>query len=71
MQLGRIKAIKHSGGVVTYFCSHLSPNLTLWKERSHDYYLWLWVNKGATPDLFVCVVYANLVGSKHENEYLF
>ncbi len=27
MQLGRTKAIKHSGGVVVYFCSHLSPNL--------------------------------------------
>ncbi len=24
-----------------------------------------------TPDLFVCVVYVALVGSKHESEYLF
>ncbi len=26
---------------------------------------------GATPDLFVCMVYANPVGSKHESESLF
>jgi hypothetical protein len=28
MQLGKTKAIKHNGGVVTYFYSHLSPNLS-------------------------------------------
>jgi hypothetical protein len=28
MQLGKTKAIKHSRGVVVYFCSHLSPNLS-------------------------------------------
>ncbi len=40
-------------------------------EGSHDSYLWLWVSKGATPDLFVCVVYAALVGSKNKSESLF
>jgi endonuclease/exonuclease/phosphatase (EEP) superfamily protein YafD len=63
--------IKHSGGVAAYFCSHLSPNLSQWKERSHDYYLWLRVNRSVAPDLFVCVVYAAPVGSKHESESLF
>jgi endonuclease/exonuclease/phosphatase (EEP) superfamily protein YafD len=71
MQLGKTKVIKHSKGVVVYFRSHLSPNLSQWKEGNHDYYLWLWVNRGATPDLFVCVVYVAPVGFKYENESLF
>ncbi len=71
VQLGKTKAIKHSQGVVPYFRTHLSPNLSQWKERSHDSYLWLWVSKGATPDLFVYVVYITPVGSKHESESLF
>jgi hypothetical protein len=28
VQLGRTKVIKHSGGVVVYFRSHLRPNLS-------------------------------------------
>jgi hypothetical protein len=56
MQLGKTKAIKHSGGVVAYFCSHLNPNLSQWKEGSHDFYLWLRVNMGVAPNLFVYVV---------------
>jgi endonuclease/exonuclease/phosphatase (EEP) superfamily protein YafD len=71
MQLGKIKAIKHSGGVVVYFRSHLSPNLSHWKEGSHDSYLWLQVNRGNTLNLFICMVYAAPIGSKHENESLF
>jgi hypothetical protein len=71
VQLGRTKAIKHSGGVVVYFRSHLSPNLSQWKERNHDSYLWLRVKRSVAPDLFLCVVYAAPVGSKHENESLF
>jgi hypothetical protein len=71
VQLGRTKAIKHSGGGCCYFRSHLNPNLSQWKEGSHDSYLWLRVNMSVAPDLFVCVVYATLVGSKHENESLF
>jgi len=71
MQLGKTKAIKHSEGVTTYFRNHLSPNLSQWKEGSHDSYLWLRVNKGATPNLFVCMVYTAPLGSKHENESLF
>jgi hypothetical protein len=63
--------IKQSGGAVAYFCSHLSPNLSQWKEGSHDSYLWLRVSRGAAPDLFVCVVYATPVGSKHESKSLF
>jgi len=70
MQLGNTKMTKHNGGVATYFCSLLRPNLSQWKEGSHDSYLWLWVNKGATPDLFVCVVYVALIGYKHDNESL-
>jgi hypothetical protein len=70
VQLGKTKAIKHSGGVVVYFRSHLSPNLSQWREGSHDYYLWLRVSRGATPDLFVCVVYASPVGSKHKSKSL-
>jgi hypothetical protein len=45
--------------------------LSQWKEGSHDSYLWLWINRGAALDLFVCVVYIALVGSKHESESLF
>ncbi len=71
VQLGRTKVIKHSGGVVAYFCSHLSPNLSQWKEGSHDSYLWLRVNMSVALDLFVCVVYVAPVGSKHESESLF
>ncbi len=71
MQLGKTKAIKHSGGVVAYFRSHLSPNLSQWKEGSHDSYLWLWVNKGAALDLLVCVMYVAPVGSKRESKFLF
>ncbi len=71
VQLGRTKVIKHSGGVAVYFRNHLSPNLSQWKEGSHDSYLWLRVNKSVAHDLFVRVVYAALVGSKHESESLF
>jgi hypothetical protein len=71
MQLGNTKRTKHSGGVVAYFHSHFRPNLSQWKEGSHDSYLWLRVSKGAAPDLFVCVVYVAPIGSKHENESLF
>jgi endonuclease/exonuclease/phosphatase (EEP) superfamily protein YafD len=71
VQLGKTKAIKHSGGVVTYFRNHLSPNLSQWKKGSHNSYLWLRVSKGATPNLFVCVVYVALVVFKHESESLF
>jgi len=42
-----------------------------WKKRNCDFYLWLWVNKGAALDLFVCMVYIAPVGSKHENKSLF
>ncbi len=71
MQLGNTKATKHSGGVAIYFRNHLRQNLSQWKEGSHDSYLWLRVSRGAAPDLFVCVVYVALIGSKHENESLF
>jgi hypothetical protein len=71
MQLGKTKAIKHSEGVAIYFRNHLSPNLLQWKERSYDSYLWLWVSKGVTPDLFVCVAYAAPISSKHKSESLF
>jgi len=71
VQLRKTKAKKHSRGVVPYFHSHLNPNISQWKEGSHDSYLWLWVSKGATRDLFVCLVYITPVGSKHENESLF
>jgi hypothetical protein len=71
MQLGNTKATKHSGGVVAYFRSHFRPNLSQWKEGRHDSYLWLRVNRGAPPDLFVSVVYVAPIGSKHENESLF
>jgi hypothetical protein len=40
-------------------------------EGSHDFYLWLRVSRGATPNLFVYVMYATPVGSKHESESLF
>ncbi len=69
--MGRTKAIKHSARVDAYFRSHLSPNLSQWKEGSHDSYLWLRVNKSVALDLFVCMVYAAPIGSKHENESLF
>ncbi len=71
VQLGNTKTIKHSGGFVAYFCSHFSPNLSQWKKGSHHSYLWIWVSKGAAPDLFVCVVYVAIVGSKHKSESLF
>jgi hypothetical protein len=71
MQLGNMKATKHSGGVVAYFRNHLRPNLSEWKEGSHDSYLWLRVSRGAAPDLYVCMVYIAPIGSKHENESLF
>ncbi len=64
LQLGRTKAIKHSGGgVAAYFCNHLSLNLSQWKEGIHDSYLWLRVNMNVAPDLFVCVVYVTPIGS--------
>jgi hypothetical protein len=71
MQLGKKNAIKHSKGVVAYFRIHLSLNLSRWKEGSHDFYLWLRVNMGATPNLFICVVYVAFVGFKHKSESLF
>jgi len=71
VQLGKTKTRKHNGGVVGYFRSHLSPNLSWWKERSHDSYIWLQVSMGVAPNLFVCVVYVAPVGSKHNSEYLF
>jgi hypothetical protein len=45
--------------------------MSQWKEGSHDFYLWLRVNMGAVPNLFICVVYVAPVGSKHKNESLF
>ncbi len=45
--------------------------MSQWKEGSHDSYLWIWVTRGATPDLFVCVVYAAPVGPKNESKSLF
>jgi hypothetical protein len=71
VQLGRTKAIKHSWGIATYFRSHFNPNLSQWKEGNHDSYLWLRVNRSVAPDLFVYVVYAAPVGSKHESKSLF
>jgi len=82
MQLRTTKAIKYNKGVIAYFRSHLSPNLSQWKDGSYDSYLWLWVNRGDAPDLFVylvyaafdlfvCVVYIAHVGSKHKSESLF
>ncbi len=71
MQLGKTKAIKHSKGVIAYFCSHLSPNLSKWKEGNHDFYLWLRVSRGVAPDLFIYVVYAALVNFKHKIKSLF
>ncbi len=71
MQLGRTKTIKHSGGVVAYFRSHLRPNVSQWKEGNHDSYLWLQVKGSVVRDLFVCVMYAAPVGFKHESESLF
>jgi hypothetical protein len=71
VHLEKPKAIKHSGGVIAYFHNHLSLNLSQWKERSHDSYLWLHVSRGATINLFIYVLYITLVGSKHENESLF
>jgi len=71
VHLEKTKAIKHSEGVVVYFHSRFSPNLSQWKEGSHDSYLWLRVSRGVAPNLFVCVVYAAPVGSKHKNESLF
>jgi hypothetical protein len=67
MQLGKTNAIKHNRGVIVYFRNYLSPNLSQWKEGSHDSYLWIQVSKGAVPDLFVCVVYV----AKHKSESLF
>jgi hypothetical protein len=71
MWLGGTKVIKHSEGVAIYFRSHLNPNLSQWKEGSHDFYLWLQVSKGVAPDLFVCVMYVALSGFKHESKSLF
>ncbi len=65
MQLGNTKATKHSWGVAAYFHSHLRPNLSQWKEGGHDSYLWLRVNRGVAPDLFVCMVYVALIVSGH------
>ncbi len=71
VQLGITKAIKHSKWVVAYFRNHLSPNLSQWKEGSHDSNLWLRVNTGVAPDLFICVLYVAPIGSKHKSESLF
>ncbi len=71
VQLGKTKAIKHNGGVTAYFHNHLNLNLSQWKEGSHDFYLCLWVSRGAAPNLFICVVYVAPVGSKHKSESLF
>jgi hypothetical protein len=65
------KTIKHNRGVVPSFRIHLSPKLSYLKEGSHNFYIWLRVNRGAPFDLFVYVVYVALVGSKHESESLF
>jgi len=45
--------------------------MSQWKEGSHDSYLWLRVNRGAAPNLFICMVYVAPIGSKHENKSLF
>jgi hypothetical protein len=45
--------------------------MSQWREGSHDSYLWLRINRGAAPNLFVCMVYVAPIGSKHENKSLF
>jgi hypothetical protein len=50
VQLEKTKAIKYSEGVDAYFRAHLSPNLSQWKEGSHNSYLWIRVSKGITPN---------------------
>ncbi len=40
------------------------------KKKSNSY-LWLQVNRGAAPDLFVYIMYVASIGSKHENKSLF
>jgi hypothetical protein len=70
--LGTKKTIKHRGGLL--FISATTSAQTCHsgrKKGSHDSYLWLRVNRGVAPDLFVCVVYATFVGSKHKNEFMF
>ncbi len=71
MQLGKTKAIKHSGGVASYCRNHLNPNLSQWKEGSHNSYLWIRVSRGVAPNLLIYVVCTALVGSKHKNKLLF
>jgi hypothetical protein len=71
VQLGKSKAIKHSGGVGAYFCKCFNPNLSQWKEGSHDSCLWLRVNMGVVLNLFLYMVYVAPVGSKHNSKSLF
>jgi hypothetical protein len=61
VQLGKTKAIKNSGGVVVYFRNHFNPNMSQWKEGRHDSYLWVHVNRGDAPNLYVCMVYIPLL----------
>ncbi len=53
------------------FVTTLAQNLSQWKKGSHDSYLWLRVSRGAAPDLFVHVVYAVPIVSKHKSKSLF
>jgi hypothetical protein len=45
--------------------------MSQWKEGSHNFYLWIRINRGVAPDLFVCVAYVAPIASKHESESLF
>ncbi len=41
------------------------------EEGNHNSYLWLQVDKGVAPDLFIHMVYVAPIGSKHESKSLF
>jgi hypothetical protein len=56
MQLGKTKAIKHSGGVVVYFRNHLSLKLVIMERRKPQLLSMATVSRGAAPYLFIYVV---------------
>ncbi len=70
VQPGATGGGRHSGGIAAYVRHELSGNVTEWKKGCHDLYLWLRIDRGDLPDLFICVIYAGPKGTQYADETL-
>ncbi len=72
VQLGKTKVIKHNGGGLLFiFVATLAQTCHNGRKEAMIIIYGYWSSRGVALDLFVYVVYATPIGSKHESESLF